>query len=233
MLPSLQLQSPQDVPPFVGKLVLDRALVRPGETLYVSGYVQRRDGNGLALPGSGASAALVVTPNPTPGGSGDPLVLPVALDGGRYGSLHGRVRVPASAELGDYNVALQVTPAAGGKPLTVGDSESFTTADPRPPTAALNVTAPKWAPPQSAVAVRLEARSYIGASVGGAPISYTWSTSLAAGQGNVTTNASGVAIARIPLGQLPKANISQPGDVLSVRLFFCVWGGFWLERGVW
>ena len=138
--------SPTSNDEFIGKLVLDRAFVRPGEKLYVTGYVQRRADADLALVNGVddvAAVTLRVSPNPDPKSKDDSLVVPAALYL-RYGSLRPlAVALPDNADLITYDVQLRITTVGDLEDLTL-DYASFTAADPRPPTATVNLTAPAW-----------------------------------------------------------------------------------------
>jgi hypothetical protein len=79
-------------------------------------------------------------------------------------------------------------PAAGGDFLA---SSTFTVADPRPPTADLQLTSPPWAVLNASVPVTVETQSYVGGSVAGAVVTLEWSTPRASGSIALTTNASG------------------------------------------
>jgi hypothetical protein len=65
--------------------------------------------------------------------------------------------------------------------------------------------------------VRVSIASYLGADVSGATVRLSWSVPLSSGTINVTTNAEGRAEAVIPLGALPQANATGPGDGLEVK----------------
>jgi hypothetical protein len=75
--------------------------------------------------------------------------------------------------------------------------------------------------------VKVEAISYIGADVGDADMTLTWTVPLAKGTIPLTTNAKGVAIAKIPLGDLPAQNATKLGETLSLEV---VWIGPTRER---
>jgi hypothetical protein len=103
-----------------------------------AGYLQARNGSRLSLPPAGLTAAnLSVTPN-FDASKYDPMKFLVAVDPA-YGSIHANITVPAAAQLVQYEVALLLPP--GGASVT---TEDFQVADPRPPTAVLNLTAPNW-----------------------------------------------------------------------------------------
>ena len=83
------------------------------------------------------------------------------------------------------------------------------------------------APPDSTVEVKVEAISYIGADVGDASMTLSWTVPLAKGTIPLVTNAKGVAFAKIPLGDLPAQNATKLGDTLSIEV---VWIGPTRER---
>lgn len=102
-----------------------------------AGYLQRRDGVKLTLPPSDVTTAtLSVSPNFN-ASSTDPVNFPVKIDP-TYGSLHANFTVPAGAQLVQYQVSLDIGSSRGAA------TESFQVADPRPPTAVLNLTLPDW-----------------------------------------------------------------------------------------
>ena len=129
----------------IGKLVLDRAFVRPGAKLYVTGYVQRRVNADLRLLEAGdvTDVWVRVSPHPDPDTSADELLVPASLDY-RYGSLQPlTIMLPENAELINYDVQLVVKLVSESWKNTL-DYTSFAAADPRLPTATVNMTAPKW-----------------------------------------------------------------------------------------
>jgi hypothetical protein len=69
---------------------------------------------------------------------------------------------------------MPVGPDGGASGPTIA-STTFTVADPRPPTADLSLNAPTWTRPQDAsVDVALQAVSYLGGAVAGAPVAVSW-----------------------------------------------------------
>jgi hypothetical protein len=64
-------------------------------------------------------------------------------------------------------------------------------------------------------------------SIGSADVELSWSTDKAKGNQTITTNAEGEAEATIPLGRLPQANVSLPGNTLTIQ---AVWIGNTRER---
>lgn len=185
-------------PEYRGALVLDRKLVRPGEQLKVAAYASR--GADGALPLSTTDAVALISPNPSAARgdySSPPLSLPVTFDAS-LGTAHFAVPLPANATPGDYSLSVQAAsaapssspssaklaagavPTSSSSPSSFGPliaSASFTVADPRPPTADLSLDAPTWARPQPGappVEVELQAVSYLGGAVSGAPIDVSW-----------------------------------------------------------
>lgn len=106
-----------------------------------AGYLQAQKGARLQAPSGVTTATLVISPGFSQGEAQATVTAPVHP---KFGSLHARVAVPSTTKPGQYSVALQ-NPGGGseggGQQLT---SAAFTVANPRPPTAALNLTAPAW-----------------------------------------------------------------------------------------
>ena len=86
------------------------------------------------------SANLSVSPN-FDSTKSDPMNFPVNFNPA-YGSFMANFTVPPSAQLLQYQLTLQLPgDASGGVSVA---TEDFQVADPRPPTATLNLTAPNW-----------------------------------------------------------------------------------------
>jgi len=103
----------------------------------LAGYIQQRDGARLSLPPpSLKSATLSVSPNWNSSNT-DPVKFPVTIDPA-FGSFHVNLSIPATAQLVQYELSLAV------ENQTAVATENFQVADPRPPTAVLNVTTPDW-----------------------------------------------------------------------------------------
>ncbi|KAG2434214.1 hypothetical protein HXX76_007940 [Chlamydomonas incerta] len=148
---------------------------------------------------------------------------------GASGVLHVEVPIPADARLQPYTIQLRLpkpgtAPASGARPddataagwSDVAGSLAFTVADPRPPTAELEVDVPPWALPTAAIALKLTAVSYVGAPVDNSPITVTWSHSKASGVIKLTTGLDGVASTTLDLGALPEANRTTAYDTLNI-----------------
>ncbi|KAG2434208.1 hypothetical protein HXX76_007934 [Chlamydomonas incerta] len=96
-------------------------------------------------------------------------------------------------------------------------SLAFTVADPRPPTAELQLDAPAWAAPNAtALRINVTAASYIGASVDAAEVTLTWRTAKTSDVVKLVTDVSGRAHTVVDLGALPESNRSEPYDSLTV-----------------
>ncbi|KIZ04279.1 hypothetical protein MNEG_3680 [Monoraphidium neglectum] len=288
--------------------VLDRPLVKPGDDLHVTAFIQRVRGAQMLPPTGLGSIVFQVSPGFDPA-SQQPLLLTAKVDDS-FGTAHIRIPVPSNARPGEFSLAIlapgtpkqrtpprraaspaargllqwsllppaasssadakeaafapnqppkgaaaipapakpkagaappaKAPPAARGSgpaPATLSKilvpptggaasdtdglsnvgSTGFTVGDPRPPTAELNVTAPKWVTPRARVNVQLTARSYIGTQVANASISLAWTLPKAKGEIEVTTDSEGRASAAIDLGELGAANATRAGDALELR----------------
>ncbi|KAG2452414.1 hypothetical protein HYH02_002657 [Chlamydomonas schloesseri] len=153
------------------------------------------------------------------------------------GSIHGEIQVPYGARQQPYSVALYLPAAVGsygtapleGPPPDLSSENAlagwnyvrtfdFTVADPRPPTAELQVDVPAWVTPTGIFTVTATAVSYIGAAVGGAPMTLTWRHARASGVLRLTTDVNGVATATVDLGALPEDNRTTTYDTVAVSV---------------
>eukprot|EP00198_Chlamydomonas_reinhardtii_P005013 XP_001694349.1 predicted protein [Chlamydomonas reinhardtii] len=210
-------------------------------TAWVTDASEGSGGGGVA----GATVSFYVLPtsgyyregSEPPSGTLASLVADRRLVNASSGSVHGEIQVPAGARQQPYNVMLYLPAAVGtvgtapldGPPpdLSAPDllfgwnyvrSFEFTVADPRPPTAELQIVAPPWVSPIGTFTVTATAVSYIGAAVGGAPMTLTWRHARASGVLRITTDANGVATATVDLGALPEANRTTVYDAISVSV---------------
>lgn len=117
----------------------------------------------------------------------------------------------AAAVPADGVVPPKLSPAPVVNPGAYIAGTGFTVADPRPPTAALTLTASNWVRPKDDVEVSLKAESYVGSDVSGANMTVAWETSKAKGSLELTTNASGK----------PAVNTRVVGIRASCLLAFC------------
>ncbi|GMH44597.1 hypothetical protein BSKO_12549 [Bryopsis sp. KO-2023] len=134
-------------------LVLDRRLVKPGETLHIKGYSR-----GPALT---ESAKITMYPAFDPETSEEPS-FPVDIDE-KFGTFDLKIPVPKNATNTEYYVSLFEN-------VTL-DQEGFTVGNPRPP----DCGCPLLAKPDSKVEIKITAESFIGAAVGDAKITLKWS----------------------------------------------------------
>eukprot|EP00882_Tetradesmus_deserticola_P010136 GHRQ01010711.1.p1 GENE.GHRQ01010711.1~~GHRQ01010711.1.p1 ORF type:complete len:517 (+),score=185.74 GHRQ01010711.1:105-1553(+) len=262
---------------YAAVIVLDRQLVKPGDDLHLTAYIQKRNGSVLEVAKDVTSVIIEVSPSfDSSSPSADNMRITAAVNTS-FGSVHAKLPVPKDATPAAYTVQLYTVSTTTQSPVTAvvsaapapleaagppevlampkparqpvptptavavapfGDgvvppklpplpaeqpgallaSAGFTVGDPRPPTATLSVDAPAWAKPTDSVTVKLTAASYIGSDVSGADITLEWQTDKAKGSVTSETNAQGIATAVIALGQLPKANQSEPGDTLRLAV---------------
>ncbi|GMH46152.1 hypothetical protein BSKO_14120 [Bryopsis sp. KO-2023] len=143
-------------------IVLDRKLVRPGETLHVKGYILDHDGESWK-PSSkdGYTYSAFVS---SPDLRIDSVI--IELDE-KFGTFELRIPVPENATLSTYDVRVDNDGSFLGR-------ETFVVGDPRPPTVGLSIDAPVWAKPDSKIEVEMTVESFIGAAVGDADISFEW-----------------------------------------------------------
>ena len=113
-------------------------------------YVLRQDGTSLKLPAGGLKASWQINPNFDPT-NGSPWTQAATIDPA-FGTAEGIIDLPEGAKFGEYSISLLVSDPPSGGDVAVG-SESFTMADPRPPTAELTLTAPAWVKPKDTVKV--------------------------------------------------------------------------------
>ncbi|KAF5827879.1 hypothetical protein DUNSADRAFT_18598 [Dunaliella salina] len=200
------LSERDDYPTYLGKLVLDRAIVPLGDTLHVTGYVQEQSAAGrLHAPRQNMSALLDVYID------GQELGASVVTSLSEHGSLHASIPVPKLSKPGRYICYLRLN----DEYLT---SESFVVSDPRPPTATLVLDAPAWSKPNVSVPVGLRAISYLGNQVSGADVTVKWSCpGIPNGEKAVRTNDKGKAQLAIPLQSPENDCRATNGGILTVN----------------
>ncbi|GMH44586.1 hypothetical protein BSKO_12538 [Bryopsis sp. KO-2023] len=176
-------------------LVLDRRLVKPGDTLYIKGYSRG--------PGLTESAEISLYPAFDAETSEYP-IFPIDFDE-KFGTFELKIPIPENATNTEYNIALNQDHDL--------ETERFTVGNPRPPTVGLTVDAPFWAKPNSKVMVNITAESFIGAVVGDTKITLTWSIpdegEPLEGEVELITDSSGKVSTEIDLGSLEK---TPPSD---------------------
>ncbi|GMH44595.1 hypothetical protein BSKO_12547 [Bryopsis sp. KO-2023] len=175
-------------------LILDRKLVKPGESLHIKGFLRG------STPTDGLRISI------------EPQLDPDAYDvefhfikfDKKFGSFQLEVPVPKNALSKRHNIHLFST-------YDFIATDNFVVGNPRPPTVGLTVDAPRWAKPDSKVEIKITAESFIGAAVGDAKIALKWSISGGAPDGTelkkeveVITDSLGKVSAEIDLGSLEK-----------------------------
>eukprot|EP01025_Chloroclados_australasicus_P057180 TRINITY_DN7117_c0_g1_i5.p1 TRINITY_DN7117_c0_g1~~TRINITY_DN7117_c0_g1_i5.p1 ORF type:complete len:2201 (-),score=318.83 TRINITY_DN7117_c0_g1_i5:388-6837(-) len=182
--------------------VKDRELVRPGETLKIKGYLRQNMQTEFTIP-KGVELSVSVSPSFTPADSIDyyyydyeaePEVKYVPEYNEEYGSFVVDIPIPDEARLQEYIVDFYYLNDYLG-------AEYFTVADPRPPTATLDVQVPDWVRPDGIVEVEVLATSLIGASVE-TEMTLTWTLGEQEGVETIVTDASGAGTYSLDLSEL-------------------------------
>lgn len=95
------LPSAETWAPDIARSVLDRSLLRAGDTLAMKHFVRTRTGSGFAVPGAKALPDKLTL---THVGSGQTITLPVKFDA--RGTADTQWKIPREARLGAYDIAL-------------------------------------------------------------------------------------------------------------------------------
>mmetsp|Transcript_41158 Transcript_41158/g.132449 ORF Transcript_41158/g.132449 Transcript_41158/m.132449 type:complete len:2416 (-) Transcript_41158:30-7277(-) len=168
-----------------GALVTDRAIYKPGDTLFVKGYVRKRNklGTAYSLPtAADGRFAVEVMWKSDPGVKATSQRTRVEVSvSEKYGAWSANVTVPIgqdSVGFGDIPVTLLRLgdELAGYNEVPVA-SENIVVADPRPPTVALRLsTEAKVVRPgaEASLDVEIHTTTYSGAPVEGASLELTW-----------------------------------------------------------
>ncbi|GLI63593.1 hypothetical protein VaNZ11_006598 [Volvox africanus] len=226
LLPNSGFASAQPILyPYTFSAVLDRRIVEPGDSLKITGFVQTTSLKGLSPPNN-SYVVLSVTPDFNPSVS-EPSVKALVPVSNIVGSFHSEIKVPAYARMDNYQLKIWIltnrTSAPDPTDNTIihgaeflGDA-SFTVSSPRLPTAELEVVADPWVQPNGTIKVNVTAVSYLGASVGGSPVTVAWSVSsvsTAHGVLQLTTDSLGFAAGSIDLAPVAAA-VALQGLTLS------------------
>eukprot|EP01025_Chloroclados_australasicus_P025560 TRINITY_DN254_c1_g1_i7.p1 TRINITY_DN254_c1_g1~~TRINITY_DN254_c1_g1_i7.p1 ORF type:complete len:2168 (+),score=332.40 TRINITY_DN254_c1_g1_i7:163-6504(+) len=171
--------------------VLDRKLVRPGESLIVKGYVREFIGKKVGIPDEGQVVAKLKWEQ-TEGDAIEESI--VGTYEQQFGSFVVEIPVPEQLKLKEYRAEIQFN-----KDYRV--YEAFTVADPRPPTATLDIQVPSFTRPDSVVEIKVQATSLIGASVQ-TEMTLTWSMGDIKGNETISTNAQGQGTSSIDLFEI-------------------------------
>lgn len=162
-------------------------------TYSISVYTSGGPSSGTPVPMPLMQPAVVATAEPIDAPAVKPNMRAAEPDMGSAELLTGSVQsdTESAAMPVDGVVPPQLPPTPVDSPGAYIAGSSFTVADPRPPTAALTLTAPNWVKPDAVVPVSVGAESYIGSDVTDANISISWNTDKAQGTLVLTTNSSG------------------------------------------
>eukprot|EP00930_Biecheleria_cincta_P042733 TRINITY_DN29405_c0_g1_i1.p1 TRINITY_DN29405_c0_g1~~TRINITY_DN29405_c0_g1_i1.p1 ORF type:complete len:2528 (-),score=343.66 TRINITY_DN29405_c0_g1_i1:202-7785(-) len=161
-------------------LVTDRSIYRPGDAVFVKGYLRSIASSGDAyslLTGGGGSFAIDVRWKASQSGkeSMHRTVVPLIQ---QYGTVSANLSVPKSEDdvtFGDISLHLVQVPISGNAATLA--TTSIIVADPRPPTVTLSLsTSDSVVLPGQAASLRLSLRaaSYTGLAVEGANVTLTW-----------------------------------------------------------
>ncbi|GIM02181.1 hypothetical protein Vretimale_7087 [Volvox reticuliferus] len=206
--------------PYTWSVVLDRKIVEPGDSVKITGFVQKVSLKGLSPPNA-SYVMLTVDPDYNPSVP-DTLFKAVARVNDISGSFHAEIKVPTYARMNNYNIGIRIltnqatapdpTDATLMNSLYYLGGAAFTVSSPRHPTAELVVATDPWVQPNGTVTVKVTAISYLGASVGGSIITVTWSiasVSSANGVLKLTTDSQGFASSTIDLAPVAAAAAVQ------------------------
>eukprot|EP00210_Caulerpa_lentillifera_P004932 g4706.t1 len=191
-------------------LILDRKMIRPGEQLFVKGFVIQRQESVMQYP-EGVVFVLDIYPSLTGVGESTRIPLDISRE---FGSYNASIEIPQNVSLRKYTIHLE---AEDTIPSFSGQWESFTVGEPRSPTVEMTVNGSEWVLPTGIVTIDIEASSFIGASVGDQEITISWTASKTSnnndndeieGENTVITNAEGKANFEL--------NLASVDGVLSV-----------------
>ncbi|GMH35163.1 hypothetical protein BSKO_03031 [Bryopsis sp. KO-2023] len=203
-------------PDDVARLVLDKKLAQPGQSMHIKGYVLKPTGkDDLSWePKPLVNPIVKLSPSLNPDEI-TPDQFSVEMDE-KFGTFELEIPIPEGAPLKEYSVDLLSENSLNDYFYLT--SARFTVADPRPPTVELTIDAPFWARPNSTVTIDLTAESFIGSAVGDAEITLKWSIPGSEksldGEIEVKTDASGKGKAEIDLSDLE--TIPKPGQTLTI-----------------
>uniref|UniRef100_A0A7S3VJT0 Alpha-2-macroglobulin domain-containing protein n=1 Tax=Dunaliella tertiolecta TaxID=3047 RepID=A0A7S3VJT0_DUNTE len=111
------------VKPYQATLVLDRLMVRPGDTLHVQALVQKHDAKGKLEMPSRQAATLRVSPS-WDQTSNEPVYVDSELSA-EHGTLHTRIAVPPTATPGTYSIQLLLDKPVKSSTSAAGNEDGF------------------------------------------------------------------------------------------------------------
>lgn len=151
-------------------IILDRRLVKPGETLHIKGYVMENKG-GSYVSSDLKDYRLIVSPSMSSSKREEDVFELDDFDKD-FGSYTYTLRIPTSVPIVPYTIRV----AAGTNGNTYyGRPHPFVIADPRQPPVVLTVDAPHWHVPSRNLKIRTQVRSFVGAAVENAELVFLWS----------------------------------------------------------
>lgn len=204
-------------------IILDRPVVRPGETLRVKGYIMQNEA-GKFLPSSAKNVKVVVSPSMISYDK-DFDEFQVEKFDGDFGSYTARLRIPVGI-LGVY-YKIQVKAEVAGGETYFGKEATFTVADSRQSPARLFIDAPVWTVPDKKFKVDATATSFAGAPIQNGRLTFVWAIEdpfrdaddeILNGRVTALTDSKGEASANIDLGTFK--NPPNAGTVLVVTVHY-------------
>lgn len=151
-------------------IILDRRLVKPGETLHIKGYVMENKG-GSYVSSDLKDYRLIVSPSMSSSKREEDVFELDDFDKD-FGSYTYTLRIPTSVPIVPYTIRV----AAGTNGNTYyGRPHPFVIADPRQPPVVLTVDAPHWHLPSRSLRIKTQVRSFVGAAVENAELVFLWS----------------------------------------------------------
>jgi len=112
---------------FYANLYTDRAIYRPGQTVYFKGILRRDDDARYLLPDGVESVPVTVRDDQ------GKAIFKRDMPLSRFGTFHGEIELSPAASLGQYNISIQIGEEGPGQPPPFYSGVSFTVAAYRRP----------------------------------------------------------------------------------------------------
>ncbi|GMH40866.1 hypothetical protein BSKO_08770 [Bryopsis sp. KO-2023] len=199
-------------------IILDREVVKPGETLVIKGYAVIRNGGDLVPAQQSALTGTVLSISPPLNGTNGSNRFPVSVSG-KHGGYQLEVPIPLDVPVTSYTVQFEAAEL-------LGSFERFTINKPLSLDTQLTMVAPFWAHPTQNVTVKVSLRSRIRSLVMETDLQASWTISAdptattkdaeIRGRANISTNEVGNAAFNIDLAALESP--PSPGSILAVFL---------------
>eukprot|EP00210_Caulerpa_lentillifera_P001110 g1071.t1 len=215
-------------------IILDRRLVKPGETLHIKGYVMENRG-GSYVSSNLKNYRLIVSPSMS-SSKREQDVFDLDDFDKDFGSYTYALRIPTNVPIVPYTIRVA---AETRRNTYLGRPHPFVIADPRQPPVVLTVDAPHWAVPNKDLKLNTQVRSFVGAAVENVELVFIWSIEDHArsntddelsGRITSSTNANGEASASIPLSDFTVS--ASAGTVMEVRVQYSSPSGDFVEEVV-